>query len=96
MPGLASIPLLGQLFKSRDQNHSKSELIVLVTPEIVEPATAGDPKLMPQMPGEFLKPMMLPNGMVVGSNVGSGASANKSAPATTKKQAFERIKQPAK
>jgi pilus assembly protein CpaC len=36
-PGIASIPILGELFKSKNTNHSTSELIVIVTPEIVDP-----------------------------------------------------------
>ncbi len=47
IPGLSSIPLLGNLFKSRSTNKSNSELLVIVTPEIVgagvvvEPRTVG-------------------------------------------------------
>jgi len=37
-PGIASIPILGNLFKSKNINHSTSELLVLVTPEIVDPS----------------------------------------------------------
>lgn len=37
-PGIASIPILGNLFKSKNVNHSTSELLVLVTPEIVDPS----------------------------------------------------------
>ncbi|MBI5085742.1 MAG: pilus assembly protein N-terminal domain-containing protein [Acidobacteria bacterium] len=95
IPGLASIPLLGELFKSRNQSRSKSELLVMVTPEIVEPMAAGDPKLQPQMPGEFLKPMMLPNGMPGNSGVGAGVPANKGPAATSRKDALKTIK-PAK
>lgn len=91
IPGLSSIPLLGTLFKSRNENRNKSELIVLVTPEIVEPLAAGDPKLTPQFPGDFLKPMMLPDGMPGSSNVGSGAPANKAPAAKGRKDAFQRI-----
>ena len=36
-PGIANIPILGELFKSKNTNHSISELIVIVTPEIVDP-----------------------------------------------------------
>ncbi len=36
-PGIASIPILGELFKSKNTNHSITELIVIVTPEIVNP-----------------------------------------------------------
>ena len=95
IPGLSSIPLLGNLFKSRDENRQKSELIVMVTPEIVEPMNPGDPKLQPQFAGEFLRPMMLPNGMPIGSGVGAGAPANKGPAATNRKEAFQTIK-PAK
>lgn len=38
-PGIASIPILGQLFKSKGVNLSTSELIVIVTPTIVDPLT---------------------------------------------------------
>ena len=36
-PGIASVPVLGQLFKSKNVNRSTSELLVLVTPEVVDP-----------------------------------------------------------
>lgn len=38
-PGIASIPILGELFKSKNVNHSNSELIVIVTPTTVDPLT---------------------------------------------------------
>ena len=38
-PGIASIPVLGALFRSKNINHSNSELVVIVTPEIVDPLT---------------------------------------------------------
>ncbi len=42
MPGLASIPLLGKLFQSRSVTKSNSELLILVTPELVSPIPAGE------------------------------------------------------
>ena len=36
-PGIASVPILGQLFKSKAVNHSNTELIVIVTPTIIDP-----------------------------------------------------------
>ncbi len=54
IPGLSSLPILGNLFKSRDQNKNSMELIVMVTPEITLPIQAGDPKPMIAMPKEFL------------------------------------------
>lgn len=55
MPGLASIPILGELFKSRDKRRSKTELLVTVTPEIVAPLGPGDPKPELPMPLKFLE-----------------------------------------
>jgi pilus assembly protein CpaC len=46
-PGIANIPILGKLFKSKSINHSTTELLVLVTPEIVD-VTKGVPT--PQEP----------------------------------------------
>ncbi len=57
IPGLSHIPILGELFKSRDKKKSKSELIVMVTPEIVEPLDATDVKPVPVMPLKFLRPI---------------------------------------
>lgn len=54
IPGLASIPVLGELFKSRQEKKTKTELIVMVTPEFTTPLAATDPKPMPVMPREFL------------------------------------------
>lgn len=91
IPGLSSIPLLGALFKSRNENRSKSELIVMVTPEVVEPLSAGDPKLDPHLPGDFLRPMMLPDGVPGSSNKGTGAPANKAPAVKDRKDAFKKV-----
>jgi pilus assembly protein CpaC len=39
MPLLGQIPILGELFKSRDFQDARSELVVFVTPRIVNPAS---------------------------------------------------------
>lgn len=56
IPGLASLPVLGSLFKSRIATKSRSELIVLVTPEITSPIEPGQPLPLPMMPEPFLGP----------------------------------------
>jgi pilus assembly protein CpaC len=43
IPGLANIPLLGKLFQSRAIAKNNSELMVIVTPEIVRPLPANQP-----------------------------------------------------
>jgi pilus assembly protein CpaC len=58
LPGLSNIPLLGLLFKSREERKNRTELIVLVTPEITKPLEAGDPLPSPSMPREFMGPIV--------------------------------------
>lgn len=41
IPGIGDLPLLGKLFQSKTLNRSNSELLVLITPEIVKPIPAG-------------------------------------------------------
>jgi pilus assembly protein CpaC len=36
MPGLGSVPILGELFKSRQFRRGETELVVLVTPQVIE------------------------------------------------------------
>jgi pilus assembly protein CpaC len=60
IPGLSNIPILGALFKSRTETKSKTELVVMVTPEIVTPLLAGDAGPVPVMPREFLGPVEKP------------------------------------
>jgi pilus assembly protein CpaC len=49
-PGVASIPILGALFKSKNVNHSTSELVVIVTPTLVDPLTEAEEPVQPEMP----------------------------------------------
>jgi pilus assembly protein CpaC len=55
VPGLSNIPVLGALFKSRQENKTKTELVVLVTPEIADPSEAARLSPEPVMPKEFMK-----------------------------------------
>ena len=54
IPGLSSLPILGNLFKSKDVNRNNTELIVMVTPEMTMPLQPGEAKPMPAMPRDFL------------------------------------------
>jgi pilus assembly protein CpaC len=49
-PGIASIPILGALFKSKNVNHATTELIVVVTPTVVDPLTDLTQPAEPDMP----------------------------------------------
>jgi pilus assembly protein CpaC len=47
IPGLSSIPILGKLFQSRSITKSNTELLVIVTPELVRPIPAD--QKMPEL-----------------------------------------------
>jgi pilus assembly protein CpaC len=49
VPGIGDIPILGQLFRSRNVSRTNTELLVLVTPTIVDPATGQLPSGEPQV-----------------------------------------------
>jgi pilus assembly protein CpaC len=57
IPGLANLPILGNLFKSKNVTKNNTELVVLVTPEVTMPLQAGEAKPIPPMPREFLTPI---------------------------------------
>ncbi|HTB14708.1 MAG TPA: pilus assembly protein N-terminal domain-containing protein [Bryobacteraceae bacterium] len=54
IPVLGSLPIIGYLFKSRDEKKNRTDLVVLVTPEITEPLGPNDPKPSVYMPRDFL------------------------------------------
>ncbi len=54
IPGIGDIPLLGKLFQSRSRTRNNSELMVLVTPELVHPIPAGTALPDVRMPETFL------------------------------------------
>jgi len=53
IPFLSSLPVLGKLFQSRSLERTNTELLVIVTPELVRPIEAGQP--LPAV--EFAKPV---------------------------------------
>ena len=55
VPGIGDIPILGQLFRSRSVNKTNSELIVIVTPTIVDPAAT--PTAAPEVPKMPIAPL---------------------------------------
>lgn len=67
-PGLGDIPILGALFRSSQINRDERELLMIVTPHLVQPLAANAP--LPSLPGEglrnydpnFLKMYFLENG----------------------------------
>ena len=56
VPGLSNIPIIGNFFKSRQQNKTHSELLVTITPRLVLPTSPGEGPAAPQFPKPFLDP----------------------------------------
>jgi pilus assembly protein CpaC len=56
MPGIGDVPILGQLFRSKNVNHSTVELMVIVTPTIVDPLNDPAPPTLPKLPVPMLDP----------------------------------------
>jgi pilus assembly protein CpaC len=56
IPFIGDIPILGKLFQSIQRTHTNTELIVIVTPEIVAPIPVGVPLPALNYPTKFLPP----------------------------------------
>jgi pilus assembly protein CpaC len=57
IPGISSIPVLGKLFQQKTVTKNNSELLVIITPEVVRPIPAGQP--VPSL--NFPRPFMTSN-----------------------------------
>jgi pilus assembly protein CpaC len=56
IPFLGDIPVLGKFFQSMQKTKANTELIVIVTPEIVAPIPAGESTPQIKFPAKFLPP----------------------------------------
>ena len=54
LPFLSSIPVLGTLFKSKTVKKNRTDLVLLVTPEITTPLGPNDPRPQIAFPKDFL------------------------------------------
>jgi len=54
IPVLGDVPILGNFFKSRAQNKSNTELLVMVTPRLVQPTPPAQLPAQPEFPKPFL------------------------------------------
>lgn len=90
IPGLGDIPLLGKIFQSQTRTRNHSQLLVLVTPELVVPIPAGGsvpevampqalpPGTVPRTPGGA--PPLVPLETVPVEKLNGGREAARSAP----------------
>jgi pilus assembly protein CpaC len=77
--GLGDIPILGYLFRSRQLQKSKSELMVLVTPKFVKPLNPDQLPPIPEAPKPFLDPQKF-DGKVGTVDSGTGGSSSGAVP----------------
>jgi pilus assembly protein CpaC len=77
IPFLGDIPILGKFFQSMQKTKANTELIVIVTPQIVAPILAGAPLPELKFPAKFLPP----NSGVPMNNPDAKTAANTPAPA---------------
>jgi pilus assembly protein CpaC len=64
MPGIGDVPILGQLFRSKNVNHSTVELMVIVTPTLVDPLNDTTSPTPPGLPFPMLEPKQFDQKMV--------------------------------
>jgi len=77
IPFIGDIPILGKFFQSKSINRTNTELIVMVTPELVQPIAAGTPTPELKYPVKFLPP----NSNIPMNNPDAKTAENTPAPA---------------
>jgi pilus assembly protein CpaC len=56
VPFLGDLPILGKFFQSKSHEKENTELVVIVTPEIVRPISQGSPQPQLKYPVPFMDP----------------------------------------
>jgi len=57
IPGIGDIPILGLLFKSKAAQKDQTELVVMITPQILPRSSPGVTTALPRTPEPFLAPL---------------------------------------
>ena len=57
IPGIGDIPILGYLFRSRAYQKQQTELVVMITPEILANDSVGVTNTLPRTPETFMPPI---------------------------------------
>jgi pilus assembly protein CpaC len=57
IPGIGDIPILGYLFRSKVANKEQTELVVMITPEILANDSVGVTNQLPRTPETFMPPV---------------------------------------
>ena len=57
IPGIGDIPVLGLLFRSKAAQKNRTELVVMITPEILREGSHGVTGELPRQSEPFLSPL---------------------------------------
>jgi pilus assembly protein CpaC len=57
IPGIGDIPILGLLFRSKAAQKNRTELVVMITPEILQPQSSGVTNQTPRLKEPYLEPL---------------------------------------
>ena len=60
IPGIGDIPIIGHLFRSKAAQKDQTELVVMITPEILPNDSVGVTNALPRTPDSFLAPLPEP------------------------------------
>jgi len=85
IPILSRIPIIGALFRSNSDQREQTELMVLVTPQLVRPLDPDEVPALPTAPGRFLQSPGVGSQLEGGGLVDAPAVAPKPAPPVIKK-----------
>jgi pilus assembly protein CpaC len=55
VPGLAKLPIIGHLFRSKAQRAEQTELMVLITPQLVRPLNPDEVPPLPTLQQRFIR-----------------------------------------
>jgi len=55
VPGLSKLPIIGRLFRSKSERAEQTELLVLITPQLVRPLNPDEVPPLPTLQQRFLK-----------------------------------------
>jgi pilus assembly protein CpaC len=57
IPGIGDIPILGYLFRSKAAQKNRTELVVMITPQLLQEGSAGVTRELPRQKEPFLSPL---------------------------------------
>jgi pilus assembly protein CpaC len=91
IPFLSSIPIIGNLFKSKAKRSEQTELLVLITPRLVRPLDPDEVPALPTNQGDFIKnPGVTAKPGDLGGHIQGGAGLVDAPPQSLKRQPVEK------